>query len=140
MKSATKTRKLKRLPSTYAALVRILPPRPIHDDAELANTVEMINHLAGHDLNADQKDYLEALSTFVETYEDKHYPIDDSHITPLDALKFLLEEHGMNGSDLGWLLGTRTLGPAILRGERQLSKAHIKKLAEYFKVEPGLFL
>lgn len=109
MKSAAKTRKFKRLPSAYAALVRILPPRPIHDDAELANAVEMINHLAGHDLNADQEDYLEALSTFVEAYEDKYYPIDDSHITPLDSLKFLLEEHGMNGSDLGRLLGTRRL-------------------------------
>lgn len=140
MKPSTKTRKSKRLPRTYTALVRILPPRPIHDDAELANAVEMINHLAGRDLNPEQEDYLEALSIFVEAYEDEHYPIDTSNITPLEMLKFLLEENGMNGSDLGRLLGTRTLGPAILRGDRQLSKAHIKKLAERFKVDASLFL
>ena len=28
----------------------------------------------------------------------------------------------------------------ILRGERELSKAHLRKLAERFKVDAGLFL
>ena len=66
--------------------------------------------------------------------------MDDSQLTPLDALKALLAEHGMSASDLGRLLGNRTLGTPILSGRRALSKAHIKKLAEHFKVEPGLFL
>ena len=130
----------RRLPKTYGALVAVLPPRPIHDDVDLANTTEMIDRLAGFDLNADQEDYLEALSTFVEAYEAERFPIDDSRITPLDALKTLLAEHDMNASDLGRLLGNRTLGAAILSGRRDLSKANIKKLAEHFKVEPGLFL
>jgi HTH-type transcriptional regulator/antitoxin HigA len=130
----------RRLPKTYGALVAMLPPRPLHDDVGLANASEMIDRLAGFDLNADQEDYLEALSTFVEAYEAERFPIDDSRISPLDALKTLLGEHGMTGSDLGRLLGNRTLGAAILAGRRKLSKAHIKKLAEHFKVEPGLFL
>ena len=130
----------KRLPRTYAGLVAMLPPRPIHDDVDLGNATEMIDRLAGFGLNADQEDYLEALSTFVEAYERDRFPIDDSRMTPLDALKFLLAENGMTASDLGRLLGTRTLGPAILSGRRALSKAHVKKLAEHFKVEPGLFL
>jgi HTH-type transcriptional regulator/antitoxin HigA len=130
----------RQLPRTYAALVALLPPRPIHDDADLANATEMIDRLAGFDLNADQEDYLEALATFVEAYEARRFPIDDDAITPLDALRTLLAEHEMNASDLGRLLGARTLGPAILSGRRDLSKAHIKTLAEHFKVEPGLFL
>ena len=139
--SKTVTKKdFRRLPKTYGALVAVLPPRPIHDDVDLANATEMIDRLAGFDLNADQEDYLEALSTFVEAYEAERFPIDDSRITPLDALKTLLAEHDMTASDLGRLLGNRTLGAAILSGRRNLSKAHIKKLAEHFKVEPGLFL
>ena len=128
------------LPQSYTALVALLPPRPIHDDVDLANATEMIDRLAGFDLNTDQEDYLEALSTFVEAYESARFPIDDSRITPLDALKALLAGHNMTASDLGRLLGNRTLGPAILAGRRNLSKAHIKKLAERFKVEPGVFL
>lgn len=130
----------RRVPKTYGALVSMLPPRPIHDNVDLANATEMIDRLAGFDLNADQEDYLEALSTFVEAYEADRFPVDDSRIAPLDALKALLAEHEMTASDLGRLLGNRTLGAAILARRRNLSKAHIKKLAEHFKVEPGLFL
>ena len=138
-KTATKSN-FRRLPKTYGGLVAMLPPRPIHDDVDLANASEMIDRLAGFELNADQEDYLEALSTFVEAYETERFPIDDSRIAPLDALKALLAEHDMTASDLGRLLGNRTLGAAILAGRRNLSKAHIKKLAGHFKVEPGLFL
>jgi len=138
-KTATKNA-LRRLPKTYGGLVAWLPPRPIHDDVDLANATEVIDRLAGFDLNADQEDYLEALSTFVEAYEAERFPMADSRIDPLDALKALLAEHDMTASDLGRLLGNRTLGAAILNGRRSLSKTHIKKLAEHFKVEPGLFL
>jgi HTH-type transcriptional regulator/antitoxin HigA len=100
----------------------------------------MIDRLAGFDLNADQEDYLDALSTFVEVYERDRFPMGESDITPLQALKYLVEESGMSASDLGRLLGNRTLGAAILGGRRSLSKTHIKKLAGYFKVDPGLFL
>jgi len=130
----------RRLPKTYGALVSLLPPRPIHDDVDLANATEMIDRLAGFDLNADQEDYLDALSTFVEAYEAVRFPMDDSRIGPMDILKTLVEEHGMTGSDLGRLLGNRTLGAAVLAGRRNLSKTHIKKLADHFKVDPGLFL
>jgi HTH-type transcriptional regulator/antitoxin HigA len=140
MNKASTKRSSRRLPTAYADLVALLPPRPIHDDIDLSNTTEMIDRLAGFDLSADQEDYLEALSTFVEAYEAERFPIDDSRITPLDALKALLAEHEMTASDLGRLLGNRTLGAAILAGRRGLSKTHIVKLAEHFKVEPGLFL
>jgi len=130
----------KRLPRTYAGLVAMLPPRPIHDKVDYDNAVEMIDRLAGFDLTADQEDYLDALATFVEAYERDRFPPDDARLTPLAALKFLVAEHGMTASDLGRLLGNRALGAAILSGRRSLSKAHIKKLAGHFKVEPGLLL
>jgi antitoxin component HigA of HigAB toxin-antitoxin module len=130
----------RQLPKTYAALVAMLPPRPIHDDAELAGATDMIDRLAGFPLNADQEDYLEAISTFVEAYEVERFPLEQSRITPLAALKGLMAGHGMNASDLGRLLHNRTLGAAIVSGRRALSKTHIKLLADYFKVEPRLFL
>jgi antitoxin component HigA of HigAB toxin-antitoxin module len=46
----------------------------------------------------------------------------------------------MNESDLGRLLGERSLGHKILKGDRQLSKAHIRRLSDYFKVDAGAFL
>jgi HTH-type transcriptional regulator/antitoxin HigA len=59
---------------------------------------------------------------------------------PIERLRYLMEENGMSASDLGRLLGDRSLGSRILNGERELSKSHIKKLAEHFHLEPGFFL
>ena len=131
---------LRHLPKTYRELVALLPPRPIHDDVDLHSTFEIIDRMAGFKLNADQEDYLEAISTFVEAYEAARFPMGGSSLAPLEALKALLAEHDMNASDLVRLLGNRTLGAAVLSGRRALSKSHVKKLAEHFKVDPGLFL
>jgi antitoxin component HigA of HigAB toxin-antitoxin module len=38
------------------------------------------------------------------------------------------------------VLGQRQLGSAILRGDRQLSKAHVVKLGAHFGISPSVFL
>ena len=85
--------------------------------------------------------YLETLVQLVQAYEAEHHAIDTTGLTGLDSLKHLLEENQMNASDLARLLGVHpSLGSKILKGERSLTVAHIRKLAERFKVSPGLFL
>jgi len=131
----------RRMPRTSTGLGRLFFPKPLRDDVGLKNVAEIVDRLAVlDDPTPDQADYLEVLTTLVEAYENRRHPFDVSHITPLDALKFLMKENGMSGSDLGRLLGSRQLGSAILRGDRALSKAHIKRLAEHFHVQPGLLL
>lgn len=78
--------------------------------------------------------------TLLEAYEAKHHAIDASGITPVEILKTLMADRGLNASDLGRILGNRALGSLILNGKRELSKSHIKKLAEYFNVTPALFI
>ena len=91
-------------------------------------------------MNADQEDYFEAISTFVEKYDAEHHAIKAADLSPAELLRSLMDEHGMNESDLGWLLGDRSLGHRILTGERELSKAHIRTLAEHFALSPSAFL
>jgi HTH-type transcriptional regulator / antitoxin HigA len=129
------------LPKTYLELVKLHIPRPISDDAELENMIEVVDRLAILKRpTRDQRDYLELLATLVEKYESEHHSIDTSHLTSLDRLKFLLASHDMSASDLGRVLGQRELGPKILSGKRELSKAHIRKLAEHFQVTADTFL
>lgn len=139
MRSSTR-RSFQSLPKRFEQLCGVLPPRPVHDDVELENTAEIIDAMVGHDLNEDQRDYLEVLCELVKAYEDKHHSRDLSHVTPLRALRYLAAEHGMTASALGQLLGNRALGSKLLQGKRELSKAHIRVLAERFKVSPALFL
>ncbi len=53
---------------------------------------------------------------------------------------FMMKDRAMTASDVGRLLGDRSLGPKILNGDRALSKAHIKILAKHFKVSPAVLL
>jgi HTH-type transcriptional regulator/antitoxin HigA len=129
------------VPKTYDQLLAMHPLRPIHNDAELGHATEIIDIMAGHDLNADQADYLDVLSTLVEAYENTHYPLDDSAICGLDALRALLDDHGMNAADLARLLGVhRSMGSKLLKGKRALTSRHLQLLSERFKVSADLFL
>ena len=61
-------------------------------------------------------------------------------MTPVELLRSLMDEHDMSESDLGRLLGYRSLGHRILSGERELSKAHIRTLAKHFSLNPASVL
>lgn len=128
------------MPGRFSDLVAMMPPRVLHDDADYRNVLETINSvLARPKLTKGQADYVETWAVLIEAYERSHYAIDEE-VPPIQVLRSLVDEAGMNASDLGRLLGSRTLGSAILSGKRELSKTHIRTLANYFKVEPGLFL
>jgi len=134
MKTATR-----RIRDAYLELVKKFPLRPIRDDDELDRAFVVLYKLVTRTkLTTGESDYLEALSMFVEVYEDKHHRIDLSHLTGRDMLEHLLEQHEWSASDLGRLLGNRQLGSAILRGTRQLSKTHIRKTCEHVKVKADL--
>jgi HTH-type transcriptional regulator/antitoxin HigA len=141
MRAAIAVRRLefRHLPKTYSALVRMFPPRPLHDEVDVANATEVIDAMAGHELSRDQEDYLDLLSDLVRKHEETHHPAPPASSTPLERLRYLLDEAGMNASDLGRLLSNRGLGCRVLRGERQLSKAHIRTLSAHFKVSPAFF-
>ena len=129
------------IPKTYEQLLAMHPLRPIHNDVELDHATKMIDILAGYDLNTDQTDYLDVLSTLIETYERTHYPLDDPGSCGLDALRALLEDHGMGAADLARLLGVhRSMGSKLLKGERALTARHLKMLSDRFKVSADLFL
>jgi HTH-type transcriptional regulator / antitoxin HigA len=133
-------RPFSKMPKTFDGLFRMLPLRPVHDETDYDNAMEMLDSLVGFKLNKDQLDYVEALTTLVGAYEDVHHAIDTSDVRGLEALKYLLDQNRMTASDLGNLLGNRSLGSKILRGERVLSKSHLRILADRFRVDAGLFL
>lgn len=91
------------------------------------------------ELSRGGREYLEALNALIGKWDEEHHPL-PKKATPLEILCYLVEENDMSASDLGRLLGQRTLGSKLLRGERGLSKEHIRKLASRFRVNPGLFI
>lgn len=129
------------VPKTYRELCQLYLPRPVHDAAEDAAATAMMNALAVFPrLNAEQRDYLDALTEFVDAY-DKAKPVRWPKVTGLDVLKHLLAEQELAAADLSRILGaSRNLGAMILRGERNLTLDHVRKLAAHFKVSSELFI
>jgi HTH-type transcriptional regulator / antitoxin HigA len=140
MKTTRSKVEFARLPKDYASLCRMLTPRPIHDKVDFENVTEITDAMAGHKLTPDQEDYFDLLCRLIEDYE-KEQGLPASKVSGLDALQHLLDAHDMSAADLARLLGVhRTLGAMILRGERQLTLAHVRTLAKHFSVSADLFL
>jgi len=129
------------LPRDYAGLCGILLPRPIRDKEGLADATEIVMIMAGFEdqLSEDQDDYLDLVSGLIEDYEAEHVKMPKR--TPLQLLQYLLGEHGLTAADLTRILGTsRNLGNAILRGERQVTLSHARKLGKRFSIPWSAFV
>ncbi len=134
----TRKNKSKLLASRYSELVTQFPLRPLHDEVDYENALEVAEELVGKiDLSEDQSDYLDVLSDIIQKYESHYYAV-RGHGTPLDILKRMLKEQGMGGSDLGRLLGNRPLGEQqSFAAERGLSKTHIPNPRGAFQGQHG---
>ena len=75
-------------------------------------------------------DELELLGVLIEQYEKKHYPIEPPH--PIEAIKFYLDQMGLNEVELNKVLGSRK--SEILSGKRKLSLSMIRILHEKLKI------
>lgn len=80
---------------------------------------------------------LDTLGTAVHAYEEKHYPIPEC--SGIEVLKFLMEEHQLEPSDLP-ALGPPDIVMEILNGEQDLTGTHIYALTEIFQVPPAGFV
>jgi len=102
--------------------------KPIKTKKEYEEALQHIYGLMQKELKPGSKlsDELEVLSILVEAYEKKHYPVPPPH--PLEAIKFRLEQMGLNETQLSALLGGRSRKSEILSGRRKLSLAMIREL------------
>lgn len=102
--------------------------KPIKTKKEYEAALQYVYELMQKDLKPGSKlsDELEVLSILVETYEKEHYPIPPPH--PIEAIKFRLEQMGINEKELTSILGGRSRKSEILSGRRKLSLAMIREL------------
>jgi HTH-type transcriptional regulator/antitoxin HigA len=133
--------KFEDMPERYAELVAMYVPRRLHDDVDEENVEEIVNALAGHKLSADQEDYLDLLSDLLLKYQSERHPRGRGRRTPVQRLRYLMEESGTTPARLAKILGcSQPLVSLVLGGKRELSKANVKKLAGHFRLDAGYFL
>jgi HTH-type transcriptional regulator/antitoxin HigA len=76
----------------------------------------------------NRDDNIEVLTTLIEQFEEKHFPVDISG--PIAAIKYRMEEKGFTPRDLEPYIGSRARVSEVLSGKRQLSIDMIRSLHE----------
>lgn len=102
--------------------------KPIKTQSDYKAALAEIERLMEAEPNTPEGDKLDVLTTLVETYEEKHYPIDPPD--PIEAIIHEMESQGLTRKDLERYLGNRARVSEILNRKRSLSLKMIRNLQE----------
>lgn len=125
----------------YMQLVIEFPLVPIRTDEQLKEATQKMKELAYRRsaLSSGELDYLSVLGNLIAEYE-KKLPRLSSEMGPRETLAFLMQENNLKQADLVELVGYKSNLSAFINGHRGLSKRAAIRLAEFFKVNPSIFL
>jgi HTH-type transcriptional regulator / antitoxin HigA len=123
----------------YGKLCAETLPKVIESDEEFDRMVEHLERLTFKKAaSAEEKALAELLQRLIQAYDDEHYQMPE--VPPHEMVKYLMEQRGLKQADLVPVLGSRAQVSDLVNGKRGISKAQVKKLAEYFGVSPELFI
>lgn len=112
----------------------------IHTEGQYKRMVNMIDELideVNEKSDPAKESLIDTLGTLVKDYEDRN--VKEPESDPVGVLKYLLEEHGLNQSDLKEI-GSQGVVSEILNGKRQLNLRQIIALSKRFSVSPSVFI
>jgi HTH-type transcriptional regulator/antitoxin HigA len=123
----------------YGKLCGETLPKVIQSDEEFDRMVEHLERLTfKQGASAEEKALAALLQRLIQDYDDENYPLPE--VPPYKTVQFLMEQRGLKQVDLVPVLGSRAQVSDLVNGKRGISKAQVKKLAEYFGVSAELFL
>lgn len=100
--------------------------RPIKTENDYKAALKEVEHLFNAAPNSPEGDRLEVLTTLVEAYEEKHYPIPLPD--PVEAILYFIESRGLSRRDLEPFIGSRARVSEVLNRKRPLTIGMIRKL------------
>ncbi len=106
-------------------MLKVIKTEEEYEDA-LAHVYELMQ--LDLDTDSSKSEELELFSLVIEYYEIANYPI--APPSPIEAIKFRLEQLNKPTSALSEILGARSRQSEILSGKRKLSLSMIRKLHE----------
>jgi len=124
----------------YQHLLDRTLPRVIRTEAENEHYLELLAQLDARsgDLTAAEKELADLLTVLIEDFEEQHYALKPA--PPVEVLRELMRAHNLKQRDLTDIFGTRSIVSEILKGKRKFTTEHIRKLSQWFRVSPELFL
>ncbi len=113
---------------------------PIRDEAHyhrMVATLETLLEGSAGDEYHPAMGLVDIVGDLIEDYESEHHPLPEA--TGVQALKFLMAQHGLEAGDLPEI-GDQSALSEILSGQRELDIRQIRALSARFGVSPAPFL
>lgn len=121
-------------------LLGFTKPRVLRTEAEYEAAITEIELLLDEDVEAGSEgfDRLDFLSVLVEHYEDARYPM--GSVSPQQAVLFMLEQKGLERSDLDGVMGGKSRVSEFLNEKRDLSKTQVEGLRRLLGIPADVLL
>jgi HTH-type transcriptional regulator/antitoxin HigA len=100
--------------------------KPIRTRDEYKAALSVLERLFDAKPDTVEGRFVEILAVLIEKYEESHFPIEAP--TPIEAIKFRMEQLGWSNKELAVLLGGRNRVSEILNQKRDLSLNMIRVL------------
>ena len=75
--------------------------KPIRNDSDLQEAFKRLEIIFQSEEGTPEFDEMEVLTTLIEVYENKYYPI--SAANPIDAIKFRMEQQSLTPKNLNYI-------------------------------------
>jgi HTH-type transcriptional regulator/antitoxin HigA len=127
-------------PARYGKVLAKARPRVIESREEFDRHVALMEELdrraESGNASPEEQVLLVLLEHLVKEYDDR---VELPTVAPYQIVAHLMEHKGLRQVDLVPVFGSRAVASAVLSGKRELSKAHIRGLAEFFHLSPATF-
>jgi HTH-type transcriptional regulator/antitoxin HigA len=99
---------------------------PIRNEKDYQKALDRLEYIFDAKKGTEEGDELEILSILIDRYENENFPI--GMPDPIEAIKFRMEQMGMNQKDLAEVVGFKSRVSEILNKKRKLTLDMIRKL------------
>jgi len=112
--------------------------KPIKTEIDYQAALLEIEGLMHAEPDTPEGDRLDIMTTLVEAYEARHYPIEAPD--PIEAILHRMEALGMDRKDLEKIIGTRARVSEILNRKRPLTINMIRRISEKMQISANVLI
>ncbi len=123
----------------YQELLTTYLPKLIRTESENQAALTIVEELMHRKRTPEENELYHLLITLIEKFEEEYYQINQPS-NPQSMILFLLEESGKSITDLQAFLGSKSSIENILQGQEKITVEEAKKIADFFHVDPSLFI
>ena len=112
--------------------------KPIKTEKDYEKSLERLELIFDANPDSKQGDEAEILSILIDSYENKHYPIEAPD--PIEAIKIRMEEMNLKQKDLVGVIGGKSRVSEILNKKKKLIVEMIRELEKILHISASVLV